>query len=454
MKQWHDILAKALNFGETRQDRTGVGTRSLFGEMLTFQNIAAYFPAVTTKKLAFKQVCAELACFIRGYDNLKQFHEMGCTIWDANGNADYWKPKARCEGDLGRIYGTRWRAWRISDFREQPTPKLRPGIPATVLGIANGKGSYRGDPLKRVWNNMLQRCYNPNTKKYPRYGGRGVFVVNEWLEFRAFSEAVKMLPGWDEAFGNRRLQLDKDQLGDGFCYGPSTCSWVTAEDNNPKPRILYTVEKAGNQFSFTNAYQFCLEHSVDPSNFSRLLNKGKYRKSANGFRLISAKSLGPTKPRYRDQLAELVAGLKADPFSRRHVVSIWNPPEDTEAVLPPCHTMFQASVRANGVLDLCVNMRSVDLFLGLPFDVASYAVLQHLLAKEVHLVPGNLVFFLGDAHIYNNHLDAVQTVLGRMPRSLPILNLADDTGLFSFRPEQATLHGYTSDGAVSAEMNV
>jgi thymidylate synthase len=101
-----------------------------------------------------------------------------------------------------------------------------------------------------------------------------------------------------------------------------------------------------------------------------------------------------------------------------------------------------------------VDMRSVDLFLGLPFDVASFATLQHLLAREVGMKPGKLVFQLGDAHVYCNHLDAVMEVLRREPLPLPTLELDQASNLFTFHPDHASLVGYTHHGAVSAPMNI
>jgi len=275
MKQWHDILRKAVEEGESRLDRTGVGTYSVFGEMLKFENVDSQFPAVTTKQLAFKQVAAELAGFVRGYDNLEQFHELGCKIWDANGNADYWQP--RSPGDLGRIYGVQWRDW---------------------------------------------------------------------------------------------------------------------------------------------------------------------------------KSCVPGGIKVTDQLYKLVQGLIIDPYSRRHIVTAWNPGELDQMCLPPCHTMFQASVRWGAQLDFCVTMRSVDLFLGLPFDIASYALLMHLVAEQTQLSPGTLTFMLGDAHVYRNHLDAVQTVLTREPGQLPQLTLDKYATLSTFHPDQASLVGYQHQGKVEAEMAV
>ena len=279
MHEWHRILNKVLTRGTERDDRTGVGTLALFGEQLVFDNSNGTFPAVTTKRLAFSQVCSELACFLKGYDNLADFHKENCHIWDANGNAPYWKPRARFEGDLGRIYGVQWRSWTS-----------------------------------------------------PRY----------------------------------------DSTGD-------------------------TLEV--------------------------------------------------------DQIRALVDSMSTDPHGRRHIVSAWNSGEFDKACLPPCHILFQAYV-VNGQVDLRVDMRSVDLFLGLPFDIASYAVLQKLLAKELSLKSGRLIFQLGDAHIYKNHIDQVKLVLTRTPLGPPSILIGHEATIFNFSHHDAMLADYNHHGTVSAPMNV
>lgn len=295
MNEWHRALRLAAN-GEQRPDRTGVGTKSVFGMQLSVPNTELSFPAVTTKRLAFKQVAAELACFLRGYDNLEDFHKMGCHIWDGNGAAttgSRFKPDK--PGDLGRIYGVQWRDW------------------------------HSPDPTRVV--------------------------------FRTASDAA-----------------------------------------SPAHPIKHT-----------------------------------------------------------DQLRDLVAGLRLDPFSRRHMVTAWNPGELNDVCLPPCHVLFQCYVYESGglrTMNLRVDMRSVDLFLGLPFDIASYALLQRLLCKEVGLRSGHLVFQLGDAHIYNNHETQVATVLSRDPEPAPVLRLRDDASLFEFHPDQAWLEDYLPNTVVSAPLNV
>jgi len=122
--------------------------------------------------------------------------------------------------------------------------------------------------------------------------------------------------------------------------------------------------------------------------------------------------------------------------------------------LPPCHLFFQAFINKSKQVDLTVYMRSVDLFLGLPFDVASYALLQRLLAKELGLSSGMLTFFLGDAHIYLNHQAQVAEALHRFEKDLPTLELAADASLFEFHPSQASLVGYDPHAFIKASLNV
>ena len=298
---WHGALRSAVQYGDLRRDRTGVGTYATFGEQLVFDNRECValgldvFPAVTTKRLAYSQVAAELSCFLNGCESLEEFHDRGCTIWDGNGGAEYWRPRARYAGDLGRIYGVQWRRWR------SPSPALM--LPRDVPGV------------------------------------------------RASVNVV-------------------------------------------------------------------------------------------------------------DQLERLLDGMRRDPYGRRHLVTAWNPGELDVMCLPPCHVLWQCWVRDDGdggtgqTVDLRVDMRSVDLFLGLPFDVASYATVQRLVARELGMSSGFLTFHLGDAHVYLNHLEAVQEVLSRGPFPSPGLALADDATLTGFRPSQARMTDYASHPAVPAPLNV
>lgn len=226
-----DILREILDMGVDRGDRTGTGTRALFGKTMRFDLSSGLFPAVTTKKLAFKAVKSELLWFLEGSsdDNrLKELNGSDKTIWTANGEADYWKPKAKFPGDLGRVYGVQWRKWQRPD---------------------------------------------------------GTTV---------------------------------------------------------------------------------------------------------------------------DQIAEVIEGIKKDPNGRRHIVTAWNPGELDQMALPPCHMFFQFFV-ADGKLSLYMHQRSCDMFLGVPFNIASYSLLLAMVAQVTGLKQGEFIHSLGDAHIYNNHFDAVRT---------------------------------------------
>jgi len=241
MRQYLAILRKALEQGVDRGDRTGTGTRAIFGEVMRF-HMSDGFPAVTTKRLAFRSVLGELLWFLAGSSDVNELHALGIRIWDGNAYAPYWLPKARFEGDAGRNYGQQWRDWIAPDG-----------------------------------------------------------------------------------------------------------------------------------------------HHVD-------------------------------------QLRDVIRNISENPSSRRHVVSAWNPAELDDTSLPPCHALFQFFV-ADGRLSLMMYQRSCDLFLGVPFNMAEYAVLLHLVARFTNLVPDEFIHVLADAHIYRDHTDAVREQLGREPYPSPRLAL-------------------------------
>ena len=143
-----------------------------------------------------------------------------------------------------------------------------------------------------------------------------------------------------------------------------------------------------------------------------------------------------------DQIQKLVEGIKTNPYSRRHIVSAWNPALVDEMALPPCHCLFQFYV-ADGKLSCQLYQRSADIFLGVPFNIASYALLTHMLAEVTGYEVGDFVHTLGDAHIYSNHFEQAETQLSRAPRALPKLTIkrkVDD--LFDFTFEDFEITGY------------
>ena len=286
-----NLLKEILDKGEDRSDRTGVGTRSLFGPQLRF-DLTEGFPAVTTKKLAWRSVVSELLWFIEGSGDEFRLREIlhgeryseKTTIWTDNATAPYWvnKKLQRHPGDLGRVYGVQWRRWR--------------------------------KPLIRINKVVLANC---------------------------------------------------------------------------------------------------------------------------------------------DQLLELIAGLKSDPYSRRHIISAWNPGELDLMALPPCHMMAQFYVSKKGSLHCHMYQRSADMFLGVPFNIASYALFTHMIAQVCNLTVGELIITFGDAHIYNNHIAQVKEQLSREPLAPPKLQLNSEiTTITDFSMEDIELIDYKSHNSISAPMAI
>lgn len=289
-KVYLNALKEILDKGEDRPDRTGVGTRGIFGMQMRF-NLQEGFPALTTKKLAWRAVVSELLWFIEGSGDERRLAEIlhgdrntsKTTIWTANAGADYWANKKlrRHAADLGRVYGVQWRRWR--------------------------------KPLIRINKVVLQNL---------------------------------------------------------------------------------------------------------------------------------------------DQLSELIDGIKKDPYSRRHIITAWNPGELELMALPPCHMMSQFYV-SNGKLSCQMYQRSADMFLGVPFNIASYALFTHMIAQVCGLEVGDLIITIGDAHIYQNHFDQVREQLKREPLALPSLQLNPAiTDINKFTMEDIELVGYTSHDAIKAPMAV
>jgi thymidylate synthase len=303
MKQYHDLLTDILTTGEVRDDRTGVGTYSVFGRQLRF-NLAESFPAITTKKLAWKAVCGELIWFLEGSGDERRLAEIThgsrdgtVTIWTPNALASYWKPRAQFEGDLGRVYGVQWRKWRKHKLR--------------------GEGTFNDD------------------------------------------------------FGN------------------------------------------------------------------------SYRRRST------------TQVQEIDQVRELINGIKTNPYGRRHIISAWNVGELDDMALPPCHVMSQYYVSKDGRLSCHMYQRSVDVFLGLPFNIASYALLTHMIAQVCELKVGELVISTGDTHIYLNHEAQVREQLLRDPLLSPQLQLNPNImEIDKFTMKDIDLVGYESHGAIRAPMAV
>ncbi|MDJ1111868.1 MULTISPECIES: thymidylate synthase [Macrococcus] len=160
-----------------------------------------------------------------------------------------------------------------------------------------------------------------------------------------------------------------------------------------------------------------------------------------------------TKDRVTDQLKEVIEQIKLNPHSRRHIVSAWNPGEIDSMALPPCHTMFQFYVN-NNKLSCQLYQRSADVFLGVPFNIASYSLLTHLVARECGLEVGEFIHSMGDAHIYSNHIEAVETQLMRSSYEAPKLQINSDKDIFNIEYEDLEIIDYTAHPAIKAPIAV
>ena len=329
MKTYLDSLQYILDHGEERSDRTGVGTLGVFGMQQRY-DLSKSFPAVTTKKLAFKACLSELLWFIEGSGDEKRLRELlhgsrdseKSTIWTANATAPYWASR-----------------------RKEVLPKP-PGYDVVVEG---------------------------------KISDIDISVV---------------APNYDL----------------GRVYGVQWRNWQ-------KPI----------QGTFYNEYVNDIE----------------------GFK-------SKPKPEYHvDQLLELIEGIKRDPTSRRHILTAWNPGELDQMALPPCHCFAQFYVTSDGKLSCQMYQRSCDMFLGVPFNIASYALFTHMIAQVCGLREGELVHVLGDAHIYLNHIEQVKEQLLREPLPAPTLWINPKvTDIEKFTMEDFRLDNYNPMPSIKAPMAV
>jgi thymidylate synthase len=161
-----------------------------------------------------------------------------------------------------------------------------------------------------------------------------------------------------------------------------------------------------------------------------------------------------------DQIARLIKEIRQNPNSRRLIVTGWNPETCDNVALPPCHTLFQFKIEGEKVLHCQLYQRSADAFLGVPFNISSYALLTHLIAHVCGLQVGEFIHTFGDLHVYSNHLEQVNELLGREPMELPRLELVGAEGLkgldglLRFKYENLKLEGYSSWGKISAPVAV
>jgi len=476
MKQYLNLLRDILDHGQQRGDRTNTGTISLFGPQMEF-DLQEGFPATTTKKLLFRKVKTELLWFLRGGTNVAWLHEHNNHIWDE---------------------------WMLSDLEVGVPSEERPLIwvdqknatsapfsgNLSTLGLDASRGST-DDRLRNLWVKIMQRCYDSDHHNFRFYGGRGVGVVKEWHDVNTFVHGVKNLPNWGHK--NRswnEYELDKDYYG-ATAYGPDTCVWLHTSENNYYTLAVCPVRitpPTGRPLIYLTQAHAARDLDISTSAMSRYLERGSigrpYGRSKRlegwGFEYLKrpgkflrmAFSKGDLGPVYGsmwrswpstngdiDQLAGVIHGIRNHPESRRLLVSAWNVSLIEKMALPPCHIQFQFYVRhaddGPDFLDCKMYQRSADMFLGVPFNIASYALLTHMMAQVCELRPGRFVHTFGDVHIYANHVDQVEEQLSREPGEVPSLWLNPDIDdIDGFGPKDIRLVDYKHQGVIRAPIAV
>lgn len=464
MKQYLDLMRHVRNHGVYKHDRTGVGTISTFGYQMRF-NLSEGFPLVTTKKTHLKSIIHELLWFLSGDTNIAYLNDNGVSIWDE------WRQPWPSERELVKVK------------RRQRTPAPYTGN-FSIKGV-NASADSQDGKLASTWVHMMKRCYDSSAHNYKFYGAKGVTVDPRWHDPRQFIEDVKRLPHWEyKASEWNKFELDKDYYGANQ-YGPDTCIWLPKSENVPHHTIGirnpegeeqfylgYSEASAGTGMSRSSLYRFVTQGVpalLKGANKSALGwefweedNTGDYliRKA-----LVPTGDLGPIYgAQWRswmdvygnefDQISDVIERIKTDPDSRRLIVSAWNVGELDDMALPPCHLLFQFYV-SNGKLSCQLYQRSADVFLGVPFNIASYALLTMMVAQVTGLKPGEFIHTIGDAHLYMNHLEQADVQLSRDPLPLPTMKINPDvTDIFDFKYEDFDLVDYQSHPHIKAEVAV
>ena len=326
-----------------------------------------------------------------------------------------------------------------------------------IIDFMNTYSKAVYDKLLKAWGHMLERCYSPKCKQYPLYGGNGIFVSNAWHDFSRFIWDVIKLPGWVNVLRHPECyDIDKDYYGSN-CYSADTCVWLNHDENvlYAKCTPFYIIDPAGNKKLYISTKKCESDYHLPARSInSNSLQAGKYKQYK--LQKVSDGKLY----RYKlpvNQLQNVINTLKTDPTNRRMIVSYWNPTLMPEMALPPCHYCYEFVSDGESV-DLLFNMRSVDTFLGMPFDIAHYACLLLLICKQVKMKPGKLIGFFADTHIYVNHLEQVEEQLSRTPYESPTVKItnADDPNwtIWDWKYTDFEIENYTYHPAIKAPVAV
>ena len=454
MRQYLDLISNILENGEDSSDRTGTGTIRIFGPQMRF-NLQDGFPLVTTKKIHTKSIIHELIWFLAGDTNIRYLKENGVKIWDN------WRKPLETERPYQLVEVI------IKPYQERVSVREK---------LIEGELAVR---LYKVWSAMISRCYSGQKVSY-----RNISVCQRWQSFNKFYEDVQKLPNWWYKQDNwDNLELDKDYYGSNQ-YSPDTCVWLPVAENkvyHENVKAILITNAAGQTWTCLSSAEASRMLKVTKSTVWNWLDKGTLKglkrenkkfnnwsfdriEPPTGFvirkELITEGELGPIySKQWRDfngidQISNVIDSINNNPYSRRHIVSAWNPADIEDMALPPCHTMFQFFV-SNGKLSCHLNQRSGDGFLGIPFNMASYSILTHMVAHVCGLEVGEFIHTIGDAHIYKNHIEQCQLQLKREPYELPQLKIKRTVdNIFKFKYDDFEILNYKHHPHVKGEVSV
>lgn len=335
-----------------------------------------------------------------------------------------------------------------------------PNIPSAIKGVVKEKPIYYIKAYS-LWRNMMFRCHGTNyTPCQEYYKNDGIFVDMDWRCFENFLADLPGIPGFHNWVSAPDMySLDKDY----FCasyYGKYSTIFIPNVYNSchlPQmdgSKIVATSMINGEAFEFTSPSFFIENYALkdkDIVNRAFRLQNGKTKKW--NFEKIHPKEGFVFRQRFFiDQISLLIENIKDDPYSRRHIISAWNVAQIDKMALPPCHCLFQFFVD-NGKLSCHLYQRSCDIGLGLPYNIASYALLTHLIARETGLKVADLVISFGDIHVYENHVEALKTQLERQPMPFPHLYIPSDKGIFDLTFPDIQLRHYEAHPHIKMEVS-
>jgi thymidylate synthase len=330
-----------------------------------------------------------------------------------------------------------------------------------ICGVACvGDYSFFQDPvmlekLKSQWRQMIHRCYNKKHCLYKKYGAKGIYVENRWLIFANFLEDIQSLEGWNhklECWSD--YQLDKD-IKEKKYYGKESCVWCNRSENSnytSQNYIFDAVSPKGIVYKNNiGLARFCRQHNLKTKIVEASIKNNS--NTHHGWKFIRHKNLDTHTKRGIDQFDNIIKTLKTNPDDRRIVCSAWNPVQLSRMALPPCHLLWVLT-HINGKLHLHWTQRSCDMFLGVPFNIASYGLLLVLICKETGLIPGNLSGTLCDCHIYEDHIDKFKIQLSRPPKDLSQIEFRDWNGIYNWKATDMKLTDYDPYPTIRAKVAV